>query len=100
MLKSGQFTSLITNFEKQSLNSVKVYKEKDLKVYDKETKQMRSINEIKKSNESQSSLLDDDSKSLIDSSNSSVKSDAGLNEPPKDRLFIGLIDINKCEEDF
>ena len=100
MLKSGQFTSLITNFEKQSLNSVKVYKEKDLKVYDKETKQMRSINEIKKSNESQSSLLDDDSKSFIDSSNSSVKSDAGLNKPPKDRLFIGLIDINKCEEDF
>ena len=99
VLKKGQFTSLVTNFENWSLNSVKVYSTKDLVFYDQETKQMRNLEEHKKQFESSES---DSGQPLLAgaSSNSSDQNlEQDVDDCPSNRLFVGVIEINKCEEE-
>ena len=54
MLKKDQLTSLVTNFENSPLNSVKVFKKKDLVIFDEKEKQLRKLEDFNKDYESES----------------------------------------------
>ena len=98
MLRRGQFTSLITNFERVPLDSIQIFQQEDLVIYHRASKRLRRIESIDdnsqhKSSQNEGSIV---SKGSSDTSEEEKDSD---NECPSDRLFIGVIDINKCEED-
>ena len=97
MLKKDQLTLLVTNFENSPLNSVKVFK-KDLVIFDEKTKQLRKLGDINKDYESESFWYEN-SQSAVVVSDSGEDSEEDIERCPPDRLFIGVIDINKCEED-
>ena len=98
MLKKDQLTSLVTNFENSPLNSVKVFKEKDLVIFDEKKNQLRKLEDFNKDYESES-FWSENSQSAEVVSDSGEDSEEGIERCPSDRLFIGVIDINKCEED-
>ena len=99
VLKSGQFTSLVTNFEKALLNSIKVYKKRDLVIYDKVTRRMRRIESLDNILSSKDSKSSDSSNSSNSLCSDEEKKESNVNRCWPNRLFIGVVDINKYEED-
>ena len=98
MLRRGQFTSLITNFERVPLDSIQIFQQEDLVIYHRASKRLRRIESIDDNSQHKSSQNEG---SIVSkgSSDTSEEEKASDNECPSDRLFIGVIDINKCEED-
>ena len=99
VLRPGQFTSLITNFENLPLNSVKTFKRKDLVVYDAKTKGLRKIAKSKSSSASEGSEPPGSQPARRSSSWAEEGSEEGGDGCRPERLFIGIIDINKREYD-
>ena len=99
VLRPGQFTSLITNFENLPLNSVKTFKRKDLVVYDAKTKGLQKIAKSKSSSASEGSEPPGSQPARRSSSWAEEGSEEGGDGCRPERLFIGIIDINKREYD-
>ena len=97
-LKKGSFTSLVTNFENVPLNSIKIYKVRDLVIFDKASKRLRRIESLDKNSKlDYSQCTSSNGSNDHPASNEEEKCDN--DEWPSGRLFIGIVDINKWEED-
>ena len=97
-MKNDQ-TSLISNFENLSLNSIKVYKANDIVTFNEIKNKLCKLKNIKKVLKSSSSISED----LSDESKESESEEDVLQESEEDikagRLFVGIVDINKYEND-
>ena len=95
MLRRDQFTSFITNLDQQPLNSIKVFKKKDLVILDENTKQLRKLDAFEDDEDLEISQVED-SLSAVDALNLNEE-DSKINEDefPLNILFVGIIDINK-----
>ena len=80
------------------MNSIKLYKKRDLVVYDKISKHLKRIESLDDNLESGKSLHSDSTPSNDHSASSEERKEVS-DEWPSGRLFIGVIDINKWEED-
>ena len=80
------------------MDSVKGFKKKDLVIFDEKKKQLRMLEDIYKDYESEC-FWSENSQSVVVVSDSGEDSEEDIERCPSDRLFIGVIDINKCEED-
>ena len=80
------------------LNSIQTFKKRDIAIYDKSNKKLRRQDSIDEKSCSES-LQNKSLKDLNDSSDSSEEEKEEVsNTDPRERLFIGTININKCEE--
>ena len=78
-----------------TLNSIKVFKKKDLVIFDENTKQLRKLDAFEDDEDLEISQVED-SLSVVDALNLNEE-DSKINEDecPLNRLFVGIIDINK-----
>ena len=71
----------------------------DLFVFDEKRGQMKKHKDFKEDSESES-LWSEDSESVVAARDPEVEdSEGSIDKCPPNRLFVGVIDINKCEED-
>ena len=77
------------------LNSIKAFKKKDLVILDENTKQLRKLDAFEDDEELEISQAED-SLSVVGALNL-IEKDSKINddECPLNRLFVGIIDINK-----
>ena len=67
-------------------------------IFDEKKKQLRKLEDFNKDYESES-FWSENSQSAVVVSDSGEDSEEDIERCPSDRLFIGVIGINKCEED-
>ena len=81
------------------LNSVKVYKKKSLVIFDEKRKQIIKLKDFNEDSEEHSPSLNSLQSAIALSDLESKSSEEYVDKCPTNRLFVGIININKCEED-